>query len=131
MDITKYKSTLLIIIALFFSNFISIAQSQPLAEKGVLDLREWHFYENGLVDLDGEWEFYWKQLLTPADFKDDSLTSGKQYFNVPSLWNNKLLKTEFDQVEKINSFGYGTFRLKVQVPKQFRVFSIKIGRAHV
>ena len=39
----------------------------PQAVDGVLDLSAWDFEKDGLVKLDGEWEFYWEQLLEPAE----------------------------------------------------------------
>jgi len=40
----------------------------PLAAKGVLDLTNWDFERDGPVNLTGEYEFYWNQLLNPQDF---------------------------------------------------------------
>ncbi len=34
----------------------------PKAVKGILDLREWDFEKDGNINLDGEWEFYWKEF---------------------------------------------------------------------
>jgi hypothetical protein len=48
------------------------AKPRPVASKGVLDLRQWNFEKDGPIDLTGEWEFFWKQLLEPADFKTNS-----------------------------------------------------------
>ncbi|MHB8067895.1 MAG: ATP-binding protein [Desulfobaccales bacterium] len=43
-------------------------ETAPLARHGVLDLSGWDLEQDGTVNLAGEWEFYWGQLLTPADF---------------------------------------------------------------
>jgi len=42
---------------------------RPRAVQGVLDLSQWDAARDGLVTLDGEWEFYWNKLLAPDDFK--------------------------------------------------------------
>ena len=42
---------------------------QPFAVNGVLDLTQWDFDRDGAVSLDGEWDFYWQQLLVPDDFE--------------------------------------------------------------
>ena len=47
------------------------AQQMPRVEKGVLDLREYDFNTNGPVEVKGEYEFYWNQMLNPA-IKGDS-----------------------------------------------------------
>ncbi len=39
------------------------------AKKGTIDLSEWNIYDNGAVQLDGEWLFYWKQFIDPAPVK--------------------------------------------------------------
>ena len=36
----------------------------PQAKQGVIDLRNVDFNQQ-TIKLNGEWEFYWKQLLTP------------------------------------------------------------------
>ncbi len=94
---------------LFFLLSCSISSQTKLpslAEKGVLDLREWNFETDGIVKLDGEWEFYWNKLiyLDNENFPKEPL----QFIQVPSYWN--------DEVEGINpykAFGYATYRLKV------------------
>ena len=52
-----------------------MAKEVPVAEQGVLDLREWKFQKNKPLALSGEWEFHWKKILYPADF--DSLAEKK------------------------------------------------------
>ncbi len=38
------------------------------SQKGVLELSNWDFDKDGFTSLDGEWEFYWKQLLITTRF---------------------------------------------------------------
>jgi len=80
---------------------------------GILDLREIKNPDHFILNLDGEWEFYWKKMLSPED-----IVSGKIkpdfYGNVPSYWtdyHNKPVKTE--------NFGYATYNLKILLPKGF------------
>ncbi len=40
----------------------------PSAVAGELDARKWNPERQGNISLDGEWEFYWNQLLAPGDF---------------------------------------------------------------
>ena len=65
-----------------------------------MDLSSWNWEENGIVDLNGEWEFYWGQLLEPDDFKTNN-TIKPEYMNVPGEWAQN---------------GYATYRLQVRVP---------------
>jgi len=58
----------------------------PQVDQGVMDLRNWDL-SDGIIKLDGEWEFYWQQLLEPTDFRDDKQPSAVDYFTVPNKWN--------------------------------------------
>jgi PAS domain S-box-containing protein len=85
----------------------TIAQSLPAAQKGVMDLRQWDFNKNGSVVLKGEWEFYWKKLISPDQFKKNrDLTF--EYINAPDSWN----KFEIDG-KKLSGIGFATYRLKI------------------
>ncbi|PLX12858.1 MAG: hypothetical protein C0598_05380 [Marinilabiliales bacterium] len=78
-------------------------RSMPIAKKGVINLANWNFINDGSVILNGEWEFYWNTLLSPSDFP----TSLKPlYPQFPQLWNSMT----FDSLE-IKSTGYATYRL--------------------
>ena len=57
-------------------------QIKPVAIKGVIDLSNWDFKAQGTAKLDGEWEFYWKQLLNPENFNDTNRNFQKQYIKV-------------------------------------------------
>ena len=79
-----------------------------LAEKGVLDLTNWDFERDGPVNLNGEYEFYWNQLLNPEDFIQYRSSSKTHYIAVPRTWNN----FEY-QGKAIPGDGFATYRLKV------------------
>lgn len=82
---------------------------RPKAEKGFLDLSTWNFEKNGMAQLDGEWEFYWNRLYTPADFSNDSLRKLTTYMKVPMYWN---LHKKGDN--NFSRQGYATYRLRVK-----------------
>lgn len=75
------------------------------ANKGVLDLNTWDFNDNGIATLNGEWEFYWNQLIEPQEFKDQS----SSYIVMPSVWNDY----ESDG-EELSGQAYATFRLHIK-----------------
>ncbi len=81
-------------------------------QKGVMDLRGWQFDKDGMVKLNGEWEFYWKSLYTPTDFERFDLTD-KQYVQVPGYWNRMSHREEI-----LTGFGYATYRLTLLVDDQ-------------
>lgn len=76
-NMKKVAISIILFAIIFFSIIISIAHpnnfgKNPLAEKGVIDLSHWDFAQDGLLKLNGEWELYEKQLLTPEDFTNNS-----------------------------------------------------------
>ncbi len=93
--------------------FVTYAENHkkmPLAKKGILDLTQWNFHKDGPIKLDGEWEFYWNQLLTYDDFhRGDKNYNPSGYFSVPSVWNNYKVDGK-----KLPGKGYATYRLKIK-----------------
>jgi signal transduction histidine kinase/ActR/RegA family two-component response regulator len=85
-------------------------KAAPTAQQGVLDLRDWNFVEDGSVNLDGQWAFYWKRLLTERDFRETALPASTGWMKIPSAWNG------FDTgEERLSADGYATFRLRVHL----------------
>ncbi|HEY0653813.1 MAG TPA: 7TM-DISM domain-containing protein [Chryseosolibacter sp.] len=82
-----------------------LSQAQPRLEKGLVDLRQYDFADNGAFTLDGEWEFYMSQLISPGDF---STIGGepKDYVDFPSAWNISA---------GTQNFGFATYRLTLQL----------------
>ncbi|MFC5402516.1 ATP-binding protein [Cohnella soli] len=91
----------------------------PKAKAGVLDLAGWHFAEQGLVNLNGEWEFYGGRLLDPAKFGAAS-TPSLTYANVPGPWKG------VDKGVGIPSKGFGTYRLMIRLPDDGGMYGLKI-----
>ncbi len=70
----------------------------------------------GSVQLNGEWEFYWNQLVDP-----DSQSLDFTYEVFPQLWND----IERDGVS-LGSFGYATYKLKIVLPEDCPTLAIQI-----
>jgi signal transduction histidine kinase len=85
-------------------------KSMPLASQGVIDLSDWDMEKDGPVRLDGEWDFYWNQLLGPDSFSEqrDMPTGQIRRLNLPSTWN-----IEHDGSHTKNTTGVATLRLRV------------------
>jgi len=86
------------------------AQEEPLAEKGLLDLSGYDFNTDGPLEIRGEFEFYWKQMLNPAIEGD---TGEMVYLEVPGSWIN-LRKENPD----ITRYGFATYRLMILLPER-------------
>ncbi len=80
----------------------------PKAIKGVLDLRQWDFETDGIVDLNGHWEIYWNKLIPPDSTKEKNLSKLTGYIEVPSVWNNFK-----NNGEHLPGKGFASFRLIV------------------
>ncbi len=99
---TTLKSCLLIICLLILENSI-IAQS---VVKGVLDLRGNQIDKP--IKLDGEWEFYYNELLNQKELEQ---IDKKQFVNFPSLWSS----SNDDKNKPLSSFGFATYKLQILV----------------
>lgn len=104
----------LLLLALLIQNGCAAHSTapRPIAFKGVMDLSGWDYTQTDVVMLNGQWEFYWHQLLEPKDLLADQ--SGQEpdlYAYVPSLWN----QYQIDSADsaKLPSHGYATYRLHV------------------
>jgi signal transduction histidine kinase len=73
------------------------------AVNGKADLSQYKF-DSKPVNLSGAWEFYWNELLTPADF---STNKKKSFLNVPGAWN---------QQGNFTPLGFATYRLLIVLP---------------
>ncbi|WP_378954670.1 ATP-binding protein [Pelosinus sp. sgz500959] len=93
----------------------------PQIKNGVLDLTEWDLKTDGIITLDGEWEFYWNQLLTYDDFHGGS-PSLSGYFTVPNVWN----QYEIDG-KNLPGFGYATYRIKIKTKADQSFNGLKIS----
>ncbi len=76
----------------------------PKAEKGILDLRSWSFSQDGPIDLEGEWAFYWNQLSEHGD-----LMHQDGFISIPGKWNY----LELNEGGAIGAYGYATLKLKI------------------
>lgn len=73
------------------------------------------------IRLDGEWEFYWNELLTPVDFKEAE-EKKTDYIDVPGSWN-----TYISGEGKASGNGYATYRLHFETLNSSKL-GLKIPR---
>jgi len=108
------KFKIIIILLVVFNTQLLSKSILPKADKGSIDLSQWNFQINGNISLDGEWEFYWKKLISTNKLSE---ISQPKYFNIPNLWN------DYNETEHLKSgFGFASYRLHVihQIPQVFR-----------
>lgn len=104
----KLREKLFFFLLLLIVPIQVVATKQPVAEKGILDLRGFDRNEDFIVNLNGEWEFYWRKMLHPHDF--DGALKPDYYGKVPSYW------TDYRRDIRTERFGFATYRLTVLMP---------------
>ena len=80
--------------------------SDDYVKNGAIDLVDTQLSMDGVISLDGEWEFHSNQLLYPDDFQNQELLVS-DYITVPSTWGN--LSGGAQTAQR----GCGTYRLTV------------------
>ncbi len=83
------------------------------AVRGVLDLSNWDFERDGIVDLSGEYEFYWQQQISPIHEVFSDSSQKPHYMNVPGIWNGKLIDGK-----KLPGEGFATYKLTVYLNRK-------------
>ncbi len=99
----------------------SLLGFRPLAENGVLDLRQWDFQKDGTIPLNGQWTFYWRELLEPIDFETGEPGGFIGMLTVPGRWDGYESKQG-----TLPGSGYATLRLHIRVGPTSQPFALKI-----
>jgi len=93
---------------------------RPVAVNGVLDLTEWDFENSGCARLNGEWEFYWNELLDPQDFRRVDAPVKTGFHKIPGAWNGYGIGNT-----KLSGNGYGTYRLLVRLKRSDLIYALR------
>lgn len=96
--------------------------SIPKAQLGEMDLSDWNFAERGGVALDGDWAFYWGQLLSLEALQSGQKNKLKSYAKVPGVWNDTKIKEYI-----LPGQGYATYHLKLKLGSHSEQFALKIN----
>lgn len=105
--------TLLLMYCSCAYGYTPISSANPSAVNGVLDLRGQIFTSQ--LPLNGQWKFYWHQLLNPQD----TTAKGATIVNFPFKWDGTVLNGK-----TLPAFGYATYRLTVLLPKRTEVLRL-------
>ncbi|SFM55031.1 Glycosyl hydrolases family 2, sugar binding domain [Paenibacillus sp. 1_12] len=107
-----------VVVGLVASYAVISSPDSPKIEskEGILDLTQVHVSENPLK-LQGEWAFYWQELLSPEDIQIRSTRDGNhdRWISIPSSWLGYRLDGQW-----LNGTGYATFRVVIQLSEQDR-----------
>lgn len=118
--IKSHQNWRIIFIILFiafmgFSIFMMYSPNSGPAYKGKVDLSSIDFKQNELVELNGQWEFYWDRLLTPEDFASEHIPQMNSFMKVPGSWNDKVAGTKI-----YPNHGVATYRLRLNYPARIK-----------
>lgn len=107
------KITLKIISAVFIIFFVHLNQEVRAdnfqIQQGVLDLLE-QSLDDQVLKLEGEWEFYWGELLTPEDFSEQTAHK-KEWIHAPAVWS----MANYSGTKTLSNEGFGTYRLIIKI----------------
>ncbi|WP_168123810.1 ATP-binding protein [Paenibacillus sp. HB172176] len=96
-------------------------ETEKTAVQGRIDLTGLEMDSTHVIPLNGEWEFYPNQLLSPSDF--NSGEEAAQYAQVPTSSWSKYEPVEGQRMEKL---GFGTYRLKVRLRESGQTLGFKM-----
>ena len=108
----------LIFFLLIFTSMNCFAHTElgePEADKGILDLSSHLSLLDENITLDGQWEFYWNELLSPKEFGRSN--AEPEFINVPGSWT---------LVNDYPAWGYGTLRVRIKGLKPRSLYSLYI-----
>jgi len=117
------------LILLIFSSLIPLSmllthiqqENNLQVRKGIMDLAAWDYTRQPRIKLDGEWEFYWQRLLTPADFQNNERNLlNTAYMKVPARWNGKVVDGQL-----LPAHGFATYRMLLKHVPVGGVFALE------
>lgn len=90
------------------SCILAKSSNDYVATNGILELGLTNVLDQNNIKLQGNWEFYWNQLLEPKDFKESNKIAKPIFIKVPKSWASQKMNGS-----KIPAAGYATYRLVV------------------
>jgi two-component system sensor histidine kinase ChiS len=113
---------LLFFVIVFFNcklqNLVPDSNS-PRAFAGEIFIEESNFEKSFKVKLDGEWDFYWNTFL--SENPDEKIPAPHSFAPVPGLWTDLSISEK-----KLPSYGFATYRLKVNLSNPPSTLGLKI-----
>ncbi|WP_338541637.1 sensor histidine kinase [Paenibacillus tundrae] len=100
---------------LLLTYFTMNKKTMPIATDGTMDLTNWAFEENGVVRLDGQWEFYPHRLLFSHPIDSERMADQPpSLIQVPGYW-----------AKQMDTLGVATYRLRILIDDDSVVYGIK------
>lgn len=117
------KLIILVVLVLFVNTADAFASGRlrPEISNGVLDLRDWDFRKDGIVDLTGKWQLIWNKHLSTYAQSNAVESSEFSFIHVPGTWNGHR-----HLGQEIPSHGFASYRLKILHPSRPTRLALKI-----
>ena len=117
----RFLISVLYIIILSFSLYAATDNigKQEQAVSGMIDMSSIDLDCSAPIQLDGQWQFRWNELLPPGDPKWDAADKTGEFFPVPLFW------TAYNGKD-FPSKGFGTYRLIVKTTGKNHYYGIKL-----
>jgi len=104
-----------VLIVLLLGGYSSeVYSNRSKVVEGIIDLNQRELDEE-VIKLDGQWEFYWNQLLEPGELKEIGIQRSG-YIDIPSSWNRYIINDK-----ELSGDGYATYRLLFKTDKNGRL----------
>lgn len=110
-----------VIFFILLTHLVAFSGNSSPVHNGVLDLRQHNWQKNGIVNITGNWEFYWRKFYSPNDFKDSAFPANRQFAFVPDFWNKYITSNTFSD----KGFGYATYHVKILCPSSPEPLALK------
>ncbi len=94
-------------------------QAMPFPTSGLLDISSHDLYRDGNIRLDGQWQFFKEQIVTPEAFLKGVVPESTGYYPVPRYW------TSYKDLE-LPAEACVSYRLLIHVNKKNRPLSLLI-----
>jgi two-component system sensor histidine kinase ChiS len=91
----------------------------PKVWNGEINLTGWHFEKDGIIPLNGEWEFYPNRMLESSNFVRGEAPE-PTYIQVPGTWRG------IGHGKEINRKGAGTYRMVVTLPSEELDLAVRV-----
>lgn len=100
---------------MIFALYMMFSKSSGLVINGKVDLSDINFTQNKLINLGGQWEFYWDRLLTPEEFTLKHKPQMNSLMKVPGTWDDRGAGTHVYPHR-----GVATYRLHLKYPSTLK-----------
>lgn len=91
----------------------------PHAVKGTIDLSSISLEDSRSIPLDGDWRFYWQQLVSWQELQPNA--TDKQFIKTTKSWADQTLDGK-----NLPSLGAATYHLQVKLDRAYKSVGIRI-----